>query len=422
MGRCSWRTRRVITPALLLYAALVLAACGGSGQSAGGPVKLQFWAYNEPSGAFRSAAEQCTKDSGGKYRISFQPLANDADTQRQSLVRRLAARDSSIDIMSMDVVWTAEFAEAGWVAQFPDAIAKQIKDESLAGPYDTATYQHKLFAAPANSNTQLLWYRKSLVKGAPPKTWDELIDTASKMKKAGRIEIQGAAYEGMTVWFNALVASAGGQILKGPQKADPGPAWTKAANIIAKLANSQAADPSLSSQKEDQNRIAFESGDAAFQINYPFIYPSGADVSKKFQDDIGWAPYPAVEKGKPVEPPIGGFNFGVGAYSKHKDEAFAAAQCLRNEKNQKVAASDGGLPPTIAKVYEDQKFRKDYPFADLIKKQIEQGGVRPETPAYADLSLAIATTLSPPGRVKGQEALQELKNKISKALKSEGLL
>jgi hypothetical protein len=25
---------------------------------------------------------------------------------------------------------------------------------------------------------------------------------------------------------------------------------------------------------EDQSRLAFESGDAAFQINYPFIYPS----------------------------------------------------------------------------------------------------------------------------------------------------
>jgi multiple sugar transport system substrate-binding protein len=407
---------------MAVSAALVLSACGGGGQSAGGPAKLQFWAYNEPSGSFRTAAENCSKSSNGAYNISFQPLANDADTQRQSLVRRLAAKDSSIDIMSMDVVWTSEFAEAGWVAQWPANLAKQIKDESLSGPYATATYKNKLFAAPANSNTQLLWYRKSLVKGAPPKTWDQLIDTASKMKKGGRIEIQGAAYEGMMVWFNALVASAGGEILKGPQQADPSAAWTTAANIIAKLADSKAADPSLSSQKEDQNRIAFESGSAAFQVNYPFIYPSAASVSKKFQNDIGWAPYPAVVNGKPVKAPIGGFNFGVGAYSKHKQQAFAAAQCLRNAKNQKIAAAGGGLPPTISKVYADKKFQKDYPFADLIKKQIENGGVRPQTPAYADLSLAVATTLSPPGRIKGEAARKELTDKIGKALKSEGLL
>ncbi len=415
--------RRAIAGALTAgLAALALAACGSSDEAGTGPVALQFWAYNEPSGAFRTAAEKCTADSGGKYRISFQPLANDADTQRQSLVRRLAAKDSSIDIMSMDVVWTSEFAEAGWVAPFPAELAKQVKSESLAGPYDTGTYQDKLYAVPANSNTQLLWYRKSMVKGDPPKTWDELISAAEKLPKAGRIEIQGAAYEGMTVWFNALVASAGGQILKSPQQVGLDQGGEKAADIIARLADSKAADPSLSSQKEDQNRIAFESGSAAFQVNYPFIYPSGAAVGKDFQKDIGWAPYPAVEAGKPVKAPIGGFNFGVGAYSKHSKEAFDAAICLRNEENQKVAAADGGLPPTIAKVYDDKKFQKDYPFADLIRKQIESGGVRPETPAYADVSLAIATTLSPPGRVKGAAAVKELKQRITDALTSKGLL
>ncbi len=388
------RTRFIVS--IVASAVLVLAACGGDDRARGGPVALQFWAYNEPSGAFRSAAEKCTKDSGGAYRIAFQPLANDADTQRQSLVRRLAAGDSSIDIMSMDVVWTAEFAEAGWAAPFPDDLARQVKDESLAAPYDTGTYQNRLYAVPANSNTQLLWYRKSLIDGEPPKTWDALIDAAEKLPKSGRIEIQGAAYEGMAVWFNALVESAGGKILKSPQQVGlDSDAAVKAVDVIARLADSKAADPSLSSQKEDQNRIAFESGSAAFQVNYPFIYPSGAEVGEDFQKDIGWAPYPAVEDGKPVKAPIGGFNFGVGAFSKHPEEAFDAAVCLRNEENQKVAAAGGGLPPTIAKVYEDETFRKDYPFADLIRSQIEDAGVRPETPAYADVSLAIATTLSP---------------------------
>lgn len=415
--------RRVMAATIVAVLTLLgLSACGGS-SSGGGPVKLQFWAYNEPSGAFRSAAENCSKDSGGKYQISFQPLANDADTQRQSLVRRLAAKDSSIDIMFMDVVWTSEFAEAGWVSQFPDALAKKVKAESLAAPYDTGTYKGKLFAVPANSNTQLLWYRKSMVKGNVPKTWDDLIATASKMKKGGRIEIQGAAYEGMTVWFNALVASAGGKILKGPQKSGIDATAKTAADIIAKLANSKAADPSLSSQKEDQNRIAFESGQAAFQVNYPFIWPSAAEAADKgLQKDIGWAPYPGVAGGKQVRPPIGGANFGVGAFSEHPKEAFEAAICLRNEKNQKVAASKGGLPPTIAKVYKDKKFQKDFPFADLIRKQIESAGVRPKTPAYADLSLAIATTLSPPGRVKGKAAQDELSQKVSDALNSKGLL
>ena len=387
--------RRVSVQTVIAVLCLLgLAACGSSSDK--GPVKLQFWAYNEPSGAFRTAAESCTKDSGGEYKISFQPLANDADTQRQSLVRRLAAKDSSIDIMTMDVVWTSEFAEAGWAKPFPAALQQKVKAETLGGPYDTGTYQGKLFAVPANSNTQLLWYRKSMVNGSVPKTWDQLIDTASKMSKGGRIEIQGAAYEGMMVWFNALVTSAGGSILKSPTQGSIDASSEKAADIIAKLAASKAADPSLSSQKEDQNRIAFESGQAAFQVNYPYIWPSAAAATdKSLQKDIGWAPYPGVIAGKPARAPIGGFNFAVGGYSKHPKQAFDATLCLRNEKNQREAAAKGGLPPTIAKIYANAAFRKAYPFADLIRKQIESAGVRPKTPAYADLSLAIATTLSP---------------------------
>ena len=412
---------RRITWSVVAFAALVgLASCGGDSGSANGRVTLNFWAYNEPSGAFSDAAKYCSQQSGGKYTIKFNPLANDADTQRQSLVRRLAAQDSSIDLLTMDVVWTSEFAEAGWVKAFPVDLQKRIKQETLPGPYATATYQDELYAAPANSNTQLLWYRKSLLGDRKvPQTWDELIDTAEKLPKGGRVEIQGAAYEGMMVWFNALVASAGGQIISSPTQSAIGPTAQRAADIIAKLGDSKAADPSLSSQKEDQNRIAFEEGDAAFQVNYPFIYPSGKEAG--IADDIGWAPYPKVDADKPVKAPIGGFNFGVGAYSKHAQQAFDAVQCLRNERNQRLAAADGGLPPTIAAVYDNAQFRKDYPFADLIRKQIQDAGVRPKTPAYADLSLAVATTLSPPGRVKGPAALAELMDKVKQALTSQGL-
>ena len=153
-----------------LVAGLLVAVSACGEESGSGTVSLGFWAYNEPGGTFRGAAERCTQQSGGRYRINFNALGNDPNTQRQQLVRRLAAGDSSIDIMSMDVIWTAEFAEAGWMLPFPEDIAAQIRQGTLKGPLDTATYEGKLYGAPANSNTQLLWYRKDLVPD-PPQTW-----------------------------------------------------------------------------------------------------------------------------------------------------------------------------------------------------------------------------------------------------------
>jgi multiple sugar transport system substrate-binding protein len=412
-------SRRVTSALALLAVTFVASACGGGTKS--GTVTLNFWSYNEPGGTFRDAADYCTKQSHGKYAIKFNALGNDPNTQRQSLVRRLAAGDSSIDLMSMDVIWTAEFAEAGWIKPFPRGIAASIAHGTLAGPLRTATYKGRLYAAPANSNTQLLWYRKDLVK-SPPKTWDELITAATKMKKAGRIEIQGAPYEGSTVWFNSLVSSAGGRILAGPAKPALDQSAQRAAAIMHRLATSSAADPSLSSQKEDQNRLAFEQGTAAFQVNYPFIYPSAKAGAPQIFKNLAWAPYPSVNAGGSNKAPIGGFNWGVGGHTQHPQAAFAAAQCLRDERNQRNFAIKGGLPPTLSKLYDDQAFVKQYPFSDVIRKQLNDAGVRPVSPAYADISLAIYTTLSPASTIKPAGVLSTLKDQVGKALDSRALL
>src|SRR5205807_5864554 len=93
--------------------------CAGCGSSGTGPVTLNWYVFPEPSGSFASAAAACSKASGGKYHIAINFLSTSSDQQRVSLVRRLAANDPSIDILAMDVDWTAEFANAKWIAPVP---------------------------------------------------------------------------------------------------------------------------------------------------------------------------------------------------------------------------------------------------------------------------------------------------------------
>ena len=136
------------------------------------------------------------------------------------------------------------------------------------------TYQGKLWAAPANSNTQLLWYRKDLVKH-PPDTWDGLIDYGledAQGRAASRSRAR--AYEGLTVWFNALVASAGGQILNAqgrpPSVRRPRPRRRSCTS------SPPPRPPTRRCRRRRRTRTASPSspGAAAFQVNYPFIYPS----------------------------------------------------------------------------------------------------------------------------------------------------
>jgi multiple sugar transport system substrate-binding protein len=95
---------------------------------------------------------------------------------------------------------------------------------------------------------------------------------------------------------------------------------------------------------------------------------------------------------------------------------------MRNEENEKEAAIKGGLPPTLDSLYSDPELIKAYPFAALIKKQLASAAVRPVTPAYADVSLAIAKAVSPPSSIKTNGFVNALRGPLSDALKSQALL
>jgi ABC-type glycerol-3-phosphate transport system substrate-binding protein len=186
-GRWCWR---------LLAAAWPLAACGGGGgeeTGAGGRPTLNWYIFHEPSGSFAAAAADCSKASGGAYDIRIQELPAAADAQRQQLVRRSAAKDSSLDILGLDVVWEPEFSEAGWVENWTGARRQQVEQGAVRAALDTAIWKGQLVAAPFNSNTQLLWHRKDLVAD-PPATWDEMIaqaESLARQRKPHFIEIQG---------------------------------------------------------------------------------------------------------------------------------------------------------------------------------------------------------------------------------------
>ena len=141
----------------------------------------------------------------------------------------------------------------------------------------------------------------------------------------------------------------------------------KALSIMKQLASSAAADPSLPVQMENDNRLAMEGGTAAFQLNYPFVYPSMKADNPKMFKVFKWALYPQVIPGVPAKVTIGGVDLAVSTYSQHKALAFQAALCLRDTQNQLIGATVGGVPPTIASLYNDPKLFPDYPFhADIL--------------------------------------------------------
>jgi multiple sugar transport system substrate-binding protein len=353
------RRAALVLPVTAALLGSLVTGCGSGRANAGTPV-INFYDNPDSATAQQAVIDLCNRKAHGRYRIAYHKLPTSADQQRLQLVRRLAANDPSMDLLGLDVTWEAEFAEAGWIRPWSGREAAEAAKGMLPGPLKTAKWHGKLVAVPFNSNTQLLWYRSDLVPH-PPKTWAQMIRMARKLAAEGKphfIEIQGAQYEGLTVWFNSLVNSAGGSILNsGSTRPQLGAPAVRAARIMHDLATSPAADPSLSNQKEDDNRLRMEAGKAAFEVNYPFVWPSMQDDDpvvggKHLKHVFKWAPYPRVKAGEPAHSTIGGIDLAVSTYSPHPELTRQAILCMSSVPAQRILATKGGLPPVGKKLYQ----------------------------------------------------------------------
>jgi multiple sugar transport system substrate-binding protein len=422
-----------------VLAATLLSACGDEGKP------TLHW-YVNPDGVdtFETYADECSTDD---YDISVELLPSGATDQRTQLARRLAAEDSSTDLMNLDPVFVAEFANAEWLAEPPEELSSEILDSAegdgdyLAGAADTVIWEDKAFAIPLWANTQVLWYRKSLAEAAgldmsQPVTWEQVIQAAADNN--GSVGVQANKYEAYVVLINALVQGAGGDIVSDTEAgrdtkvdidSEPG---KDAATIIQMLADSPAAqsDLSVSNEGTSLGRMfpadpAAPQGAGEFMVNWTFAYKNYADTVDKDQlADLGWARYPATVEGEASKPPIGGIDIGVGAFSDHPDFAMEAAQCITSTQAQVDLALNNGLMPSTNSAYEAVIEDGSYP-ADLVelwRTSVDEGGPRPKSAFYALISSAIQARWHSPTSVDPDSTPKDSADYLQDVLEGKALL
>ncbi len=463
------RGRRIGAIALAtLTATAAVPACG----SGGGGLVISFYTPATDSATFTAVAQECTRQFGGRFAVQHVSLPSGPGEQRVQLARRLSAHDRGLDVMALDVVWTAEFAEAGWalpLSDDPDGQAEaDAAADTLPGPLATARWKHKLYAAPVTTNTELLWYRPDLVS-QPPQDWDGMVAEATKLHAAGQpswIAVQANEGEGLVVWFNTLLVSGGGQVLSEDGRRvtltdTPAhrAATVNALRVLKSVATAPGADPSITRTDESTARLAVEQGKAALEVNWPYVLASllenavkggvpflplnrnpelagtinhvGTFVPSDEQFRIayeasrqvfGFAPYPGVASGQPAKVTIGGLNLAVASTTRHRTEAFEAVRCLRSLQSQKYVSVEGGLPAVRTSLYSDPEFQAKYPMYTVIRRQLTDAAVRPATPDYQALSLRLSSALSPITRIDPESTADELTAQAQKAIDGKGLL
>ncbi|TRW43768.1 extracellular solute-binding protein [Georgenia yuyongxinii] len=425
--------RRMLAAGAALAVAAGVSACAAEA----GPPTLN-WYINPDAGGQATLAQTCTDEADGAYTIETVLLPREAASQREQLARRLAAKDSSIDIMSLDPPFIPELAEPGFLAPVPDDVAQRTTEGVVQGAIDGASWRDELVTVPFWANTQLLWYRKSVAEAAgldmtQPVTWQQLVDAAASQDKL--LAVQGQKGESLTVWINALIHSAGGQIVTNPEApardiklgldTDAGRA---AADVIAEIASSGVGGPSLPTENEPASLSLFQGDDGSFMVNWPFVWSSTATGVKDgtfdqaLLDDIGWTTYPLVGEDGDLTPPYGGINLGVGAFSPNPELAYQAVECIVRPEHQAQYFATDGNPAAATAAYEDPAVQEAYPMYATIRDSLEKAVPRPQTPFYNEVSTGLQSTWYPPSDVDPDRTPPESSQFITSVLRGESLL
>ncbi|CAH0345998.1 ABC transporter substrate-binding protein [Bacillus sp. CECT 9360] len=357
--------------------------------------------------------------------IKLQEMPSDTGQQHDAYVTAFNAESSEIDVVSMDVIWPAEFAQAGYVQPLDRFLQQDGIDLSSynQGALGAAQFNGKQWAMPKFIDGGLLFYRKDLVKEDEiPKTWDELLATASEKKGEGGTKfgyvMQSKQYEGLVCNVIEFVASYGGKFIdENGNVVVNSPETIKGLEKLVEIAKSDAVPDNVTNFTEIESDQAFIEGQTVFLRNWPYEYASANDKEKsKIVGKVGIAPLPAGDKGSAAA--LGGWQAGISKFSKHPKEAWEFLKFLTGPEGQKIDAIYGGHAPTITDLYNDKEILEANPtfgekgFVDGLNAAVS----RPVAPNYPEISEIIQIEVSK--AIAGQQTVEQAVQNMDKEIKA----
>ncbi len=371
--------------------AIVLLAGGCSTARDANTNRELVWAVPEID---RDPAEQIrnrwNNGPAGRPKLRIERLPASADDQRQLMAIELNAKLPRFDILTLDVVWTGEFAANGWLADLDD-LRGTVAEQSLRGPLESAIWKGTLWAAPFTSGAGFLYYRKDLLTGPPPTTWDEVARAVQEARRRSGANIsgfvgQGAQYEGLVVNFLEYLWGAGGKFAS-PNGTDlelsTGPAIRALEFMRDQLQSGGIYAPNFDTMREDDALAAFASGNAVFMRNWPYAYKALSE-DPNLAGKVGIAPLPTFE-GKGASAAVGGANLAVSRFSRNLEAAERFVEFASSDRDVQIGLGVQSRPPTLTSAYSDERLANK-PDMRLLGEVLATANARPATPAWSAIS------------------------------------
>ena len=423
-------TRAFQCSAVLAAAGLLLAGCGSSGDGGSeqtgttsfeGRGPITFVAGKDSTGSVQPMLDRWNK-LHPKEKVTFIQLPTDADAQRQQMIQNAETKSDAYTVLSLDVVWTSEFAAHQWIDKLPE---KQFPlDKMLKPVVETAKYRSGLYAVPASSDGGMLYYRTDLLKKAgitePPTTWAEMQSACAKVKKLPEAKSmscyagQFQKYEGLTVNFSEAVNSSGGAVTDANGKPDVDtPEAKKGLDFLVDSVKDGTIPKEAITYQEEEGRQAFQAGKLIFHRNWPYVYSLAgkSEIAGKY----AVAPLPGLNG--PGSSSLGGHNMALSSFAKNKATALDFIKFYTSEENTATFLKDASLAPPYASLYDDQALVKQYPYLPVLKESILRAVPRPRVVQYGDVTSSIQQEAyaALTGTKSSAQALKDLQEDLQKS-------
>jgi multiple sugar transport system substrate-binding protein len=348
-----------------------------------------------------------------------------ADQRHQLYVQWLNAHAAVPDVLQLDVVWTAEFAAAGWIHPL-DTFSPDLTD-FLPAAVRASRWRGTLYAVPWFVDVGLLYWRTDLLT-TPPRSLAELEDAARRSMAATRFGLvwPGARYEGLITVFLEYLAAFGGEILAGDGRVvlDQPPAIEALTFMRRELDGQGIAPRSVLNWREEEVRLAFQNGDAAFMRNWPYAWTLLQDSQRsRVAGRVGVTSFPGTNVRQRTAA-LGGAQLAVNAYSAHPHLAWRLVSFLTAPEQMIERARLAAQLPARSSLYDSAELAAALPIPiPPIREALDAAVPRPITPVYSELSdiLQVRLHRALTGQQSPASALKDAASEIRLLLSRSGL-
>lgn len=376
---------------------------------------------NDPNGMMEEARKRFNEEHDN-IELKFVEMSNDASEMHDQTVTQLSAEAKNLDIVNMDVVWTAEFAESGWLKPLDDLFTEELQSEYIGRQVDSVKYDDQTWAVPWFNDLHPLWFRTDLLEKHDqdiPETYEEAIKVAQLI--GNEEDVQGFTMhwgrsEQLIVSFTEFLHANGGDFFDGDGNVtiNSQEAVDALQFMVDMIYEHEVVTQSaLGNTTPEDSRIPFTQGQGLFNPNWGYVYSINQADDSPVKDNTWVTSNFAFEGGKKANS-VGGWNFAISNYSDHAEEAWQVIKWFTTFENQKEILVGGGYVGTHLDLYEDEEVISENPYLEEYTSAFDDASIRPTHPQYSKMSdisqsyihQALTQSMSP------QEALDALAKEI----------